>query len=219
METKFIPTPILKNPKQYVTELNGTRIVTFHPNWYNDDKTLVSDELLYEHGYYLLVDAFPSPEDVDPRLYNIVALPVEEWTITPTHIEVTYDVSEKSREQVEQESLERLFMEINNEMERESLAYPSAEIETWRIQQQEVEHWQNDNDSPTPFIDSIARASGEDREVIINSVIAKVDRYKTKNSYLVGIRHKLQKEIEAANTPADILAVLDSYSYSEDYLL
>lgn len=85
---------------------------------------------------------------------------------------------------------------------------PMSEILTWDIQKIEAEAWAMNPVIATPFCDGIAGARGMDRQVFLEKVLAKVAAYNQHISLFTGLRQRCEDRIMAAETIADIYAVV-----------
>lgn len=78
--------------------------------------------------------------------------------------------------------------------------YPDAEKLTWPVQQQEALAWDADNNSPTPYLDSVASARGIDEVEMRQLTLAQVQAFRTASAGLVGTRQRLRDQIDAAES-------------------
>jgi hypothetical protein len=79
----------------------------------------------------------------------------------------------------------------------------SYEVLTWDTQRNELTAFLANPANPTPYVDSLAAARGETRDVLFTKIKAKVDGM----AYLQGQQHALEKQVEAATTLEQLQAL------------
>lgn len=98
--------------------------------------------------------------------------------------------------------------EINAECDRRiaaiRLAYPETEVLSWHRQEREARSLKADPSALTPLIDGIAAQRGQTRGQLADLVIAKADRFASLTAPIIGTRHMLVKQIEAATAPEQV---------------
>lgn len=77
------------------------------------------------------------------------------------------------------------------------------EVQTWDTQRNELTMYLANSTNPTPYVDGLASARGETREVLFTKIKAKVDAM----AALQGTQHALEKQVEVATTLAEVEAV------------
>ncbi len=92
------------------------------------------------------------------------------------------------------------FEEIVRTLKSSVAAY---EVQTWDTQRTELAVFLSDPTKPTPYIDSLAAARGETREVLFGKVKVKVDSM----AFLQGTQQRLEKEVEAATDMTTLNAI------------
>lgn len=78
------------------------------------------------------------------------------------------------------------------------------EVQTWDTQRNELTLYLTNPANPTPYVDSLAAARGETRDVLFVKIKVKVDAM----SSLQGQQHALEKQVEAATTLEEVNAVV-----------
>lgn len=78
------------------------------------------------------------------------------------------------------------------------------EVQTWDTQRNELTMYLANSANPTPYVDSLAAARGETRDVLFTKIKAKVDAMAS----LQGTQHLLEKQVESATTLAEVDAVI-----------
>ena len=84
---------------------------------------------------------------------------------------------------------------------------PAFEQETWAMQGAEARAWADDDNAPTPILDSIAHHRNIDRIMLIRAALRKTQQYETLAAGVAGQRQALQVQIERAKTLDDLAAV------------
>lgn len=84
---------------------------------------------------------------------------------------------------------------------------PAFEQETWAMQGAEARAWAEDDNAPTPILDSIARHREIDRITLIRAALRKTQQYEALAAGVAGQRQALQMQIERAKTPDDLAAL------------
>ena len=85
--------------------------------------------------------------------------------------------------------------------------YPQAERDTWRIQQAELERWQDDPNAITPWVSLMAGARGISRDDLMVAIADNVQAFYAASAVLVGVRQRLRDEVDAAATADDVQAI------------
>ena len=84
---------------------------------------------------------------------------------------------------------------------------PAFEQETWVMQGAEARAWADDDNAPTPILDSIAQHRNIDRIMLIRAALRKTQQYEALAAGVAGQRQALQVQIERAKTLDDLAAV------------
>ena len=84
---------------------------------------------------------------------------------------------------------------------------PAFEQETWAMQGAEARAWADDDNAPTPILDSIAQHRNIDRIMLIRAALRKTQQYEALAAGVAGQRQALQVQIERAKTLDDLAAV------------
>ena len=84
---------------------------------------------------------------------------------------------------------------------------PAFEQETWAMQGAEARAWADDDNAPTPILDSIAHHRNIDRITLIRAALRKTQQYEALAAGVAGQRQALQVQIERAKTLDDLAAV------------
>ena len=84
---------------------------------------------------------------------------------------------------------------------------PAFEQETWAMQGAEARAWADDDNAPTPILDSIAHHRNIDRIMLIRAALRKTQQYEALAAGVAGQRQALQVQIERAKTLDDLAAV------------
>lgn len=97
--------------KKYMRVENkkAIRFVGGKPNWFNSDGQEITDDTVFiQGGIYPLDDAKP---EYDPKTQRIKAKSMDEWIVHDDHVEKTWDVIDKSLDEVKQERLTEIEQE------------------------------------------------------------------------------------------------------------
>ena len=86
--------------------------------------------------------------------------------------------------------------------------YPEDEIKSWDRQRDEAVAWEQNNLSPTPWIDIAAQTRGIDREVYLSRTAAKVHLFAGASAFLVGRRQAIDDAIKQATTSTELEAIV-----------
>ena len=78
------------------------------------------------------------------------------------------------------------------------------EVQTWDTQRNELTAYLANPTNPTPYVDSLAAARGETRDVLFGKIKVKVDAM----AALQGQQHALEKQVEVATTLEEVNAVV-----------
>lgn len=78
------------------------------------------------------------------------------------------------------------------------------EVQTWDTQRNELTLYLTNPANQTPYVDSLAAARGETRDVLFVKIKVKVDAM----AALQGQQHALEKQVEAATTLEEVNAVV-----------
>ena len=78
------------------------------------------------------------------------------------------------------------------------------EVQTWDTQRNELTAYLANPANQTPYVDSLAAARGETRDVLFGKIKVKVDAM----AALQGQQHALEKQVEIATTLEEVNAVL-----------
>ena len=84
---------------------------------------------------------------------------------------------------------------------------PAFEQETWAMQGAEARAWADDDNAPTPILDSIAHHRNIDRITLIRAALRKTQQYEALAAGVAGQRQALQVQIERAKTLDDLAAI------------
>lgn len=84
---------------------------------------------------------------------------------------------------------------------------PAFEQETWAMQGAEARAWADDDNAPTPILDSIAHHRNIDRITLIRAALRKTQQYEALAAGVAGQRQALQMQIERAKTLDDLAAI------------
>lgn len=118
----------------------------------------------------------------------------------------TYDFATKSFhvniDIVRFKKLQKMGIEFTQEVNSAIGFVGYGEMSSWKLQEDEARAWVVDNNTMTPLIDAllIGRNLGENKEVLVDKIIAKADAYKVFYGGLLGKLHAKQKEIELASS-------------------
>lgn len=85
--------------------------------------------------------------------------------------------------------------------------YPKIEVDSWPKQIEEANAWLADNTAITPLIDGIAMQRGIDKTVLVGKILENSFNYSTISGNVIGARQKLEGQIIAASTLAEIEAI------------
>ena len=97
--------------------------------------------------------------------------------------------------------------ELANTAQAKTDIIPAFEQETWAMQGAEARAWADDDNAPTPILDSIARHRNIDRITLIRAALRKTQQYEALAAGVAGQRQALQVQIERAKTLDDLAAV------------
>lgn len=85
--------------------------------------------------------------------------------------------------------------------------YPRHESDTWFKQEAEARAYTADNDTKTPFIDTIATCRGIDRYTLAQRIIEKADAFAAFAARVIGSKQAIKDEIQASETVEQLNAV------------
>lgn len=88
------------------------------------------------------------------------------------------------------------------------LPYPPSETLTWANQYAEAQAFTSNSSAQTPMLSAIAAASRSTVSALAASVIAKATAYSSASGACVGKRQALTAQINAAQSEADVKAVI-----------
>lgn len=77
------------------------------------------------------------------------------------------------------------------------------EVETWGVQRDEYARWVADPAASTPYVDGLCAGRGVPKEVLMPKIGIKVAGLAS----IQGMQHALEKEVEAAQSIEDVMAV------------
>lgn len=84
---------------------------------------------------------------------------------------------------------------------------PAFEQETWAMQGAEARAWADNDNAPTPILDSIAHYRNIDRITLIRAALRKTQQYEALAAGVAGQRQALQMQIERAKSQDDLAAI------------
>jgi len=105
---------------------------------------------------------------------------------------------------VKRRAINKIRTHFDNTMHGIKASVASYEVLTWDTQRNELAMYLASPANPTPYVDSLAAARGETRDVLFTKIKAKVDAM----AALQGTQHLLEKQVEAASTLAEVEAVI-----------
>lgn len=89
-------------------------------------------------------------------------------------------------------------------------ATPQAEIQSWATQESEAKAYQNSQEAPTPYIDSLAKARGVEKGELVAKILEKAQIFSTLSATLTGSRQKCEDAIAKAQNAKDLEAIIFS---------
>jgi hypothetical protein len=89
----------------------------------------------------------------------------------------------------------RVFKEFKAEVAATTASYSQAEIDTFSTQEAEAKAWFADKAAPTPLLDAILSASGDTKEALATSILAKASALKGVVGKAIGKKQKAIKEL------------------------
>lgn len=92
------------------------------------------------------------------------------------------------------------FNHLIEQLKGDAAAY---EVETWAVQRDEYARWLVNPDAATPYVDGLCAGRGITKAELMPKIGVKVAGLAS----IQGMQHALEKEIEAAETVADVMAV------------
>lgn len=117
---------------------------------------------------------------------------------------ILLDIPTLDFSQIKASKLEELNRAFESKVALIKISYTLSEVQTWDKQETEARSYLLDPIAPTPLLTSLAVARGILLEELVNKVILKADLFTEAIGTLIGIRQKLEKEIEIATTVEDI---------------
>lgn len=94
-------------------------------------------------------------------------------------------------------------------------ATPQAEIQSWATQESEAKAYQNNQEAPTPYIDSLAKARGVEKGELVAKILEKVQVFSTLSATLTGSRQKCEDAIAKSQNAKELEAIIFSPSTQE----
>src|SRR5690606_9577402 len=88
--------------------------------------------------------------------------------------------------------------------------YPSEERDSWAKQEKEARAYLADSNAPTPFIDYMLQERPVEggKAELVNRIMAKVEAYEQDVGVHTGIRHRLEDQLETAQTEDDLALIV-----------
>jgi hypothetical protein len=90
--------------------------------------------------------------------------------------------------------------------------YPPDEKDSWPNQTLEATSWNQDNNAPTPYLDSLASYRGITPLEYRQKTVAKVLAYKEASAFLIGTRQKYADQIASATSQANLDAIVPNFT-------
>lgn len=94
-------------------------------------------------------------------------------------------------------------------------ATPQAEIQSWATQESEAKAYQANQEAPTPYIDSLAKARGVEKGELVAKILEKAQVFSTLSATLTGSRQKCEDAITKAQSSQELEAIIFSPSTQE----
>jgi len=113
----------------------------------------------------------------------------------------------RSLAQARAEKLRQINQAFRDAASELTAGYPAEETLTWGIQQSEALAWQANSSAPTPYLDGLAAERGIDVLDMRQRTLNKVLQFMSASQVLVGVRQRLEHEIEDAQTVLEIDAI------------
>lgn len=95
-------------------------------------------------------------------------------------------------------------------------ATPQAEIQSWATQESEAKAYQANQEAPTPYIDSLAKARGVEKGELVAKILEKAQIFSTLSATLTGSRQKCEDAIAKAQNAKDLEAIIFSPPSDKD---
>lgn len=86
--------------------------------------------------------------------------------------------------------------------------YPPSEILSWDKQEKEARAYLADNAAPTPFIDALSTERGVTKPELVSRIMAKVNAAEVYIGTQTGKRQRLEDQINAATTEAELALIV-----------
>jgi hypothetical protein len=155
---------------------------------------MTSDENYNVTGYVLA----DMPTDFDETHINDYVYSVDENGLGVLTID---PIAELSRSKVQKVRAIRAYFDgIVTGLKASVAAY---EVATWDTQRTELTAYLANANNPTPYVDSLATARGETRDVLFGKIKAKVEALAT----LQGKQQALEKQVDAATDMGTLNAI------------
>lgn len=159
-------------------------------------------------------DAFDYPNL--PAAANLLELTQEQWDarlITPfvkngALVAAPVPTAAQALKAAKDAQIELINSKCQKALESIVLPYPPAETLTWANQYAEAQVFTSSSSAQTPMLSAIAAASGTTVSALAASVIAKATAYSSASGACVGKRQALTAQINAAQSEADVKAVI-----------
>lgn len=101
--------------------------------------------------------------------------------------------------------------EIDSAFEKEAAGliagYPSSERLTWPVQQAEALAWKADQNTPTPYLDTLAEARGIEPADMRQRTLDQTEMFMSVSGPMLGKRQRLRDEVHEAKTMDEVNAI------------
>lgn len=197
----------------YVHKVDGKWVTVVRPQWFNEDMTPASDALLaaQEDAHYPLDGLHPT--GVNTITHVCVAMDQEHWILRDGVVYIKHEIQPLPLSIAKENAIKYINSEFDNIVHHHTYMYPEHERMTWDMQQTEATQWHQDPSTPTPLLDSIAKARFLDLDEFRNKTYNHVRVFNDQIGHFIGQRHWYRDLIEDATSLVQIVDILSICFY------
>ncbi|MBV7434460.1 tail fiber assembly protein [Cardiobacteriaceae bacterium TAE3-ERU3] len=155
------------------------------------------------------IGELPDNTTTEPRPTQYHSWQGGAWTLTDDAIEQQLSDAKTAKLIAVAQSAQRFIATVTR-----SETVPEFERLTWPAQAREAELWAADNSVETPTLAAIANQRGVDLDVLREKALQKARAYQTLVATIAGQRQRIEDQINAAQTVADVDAIDINFTVS-----
>lgn len=115
--------------------------------------------------------------------------------------------TEPTLEDLKQDKLQEINQWADELSNRLTDSYPVSEVSSWYKQELEARAFLEDDEAPTPLLDSMSAARKLEKSILALRIIYKSDLFAVLSGHIIGGRQRLEDLIELATTAAEVNAI------------